>query len=80
MPKHNVVCSNELIKELLKVWGIEMPLIVDVTIHMPLDDVVSVDITRLADVMDNEGEREKILKKFYLCEAPEPKDEEDNKP
>jgi len=69
----NVLAGSTVI-EFLEAWGIQVKgqRVKDVTIHLPLDDVITVEIERIPDI--NEEKLKAEIRKYYLVEKPKPKD------
>ena len=70
-----VYAGSEIIKKILKLFGIEDACVLKVDIHMAVDDIVTIDMTRYAtradgELIRTEDEKEivKELKKYRLEE------------
>ena len=62
-----ILTGNYEVLEFLKAWGIDIQKTRNITIHIPLNDIVTVDVESLVDV-DVDELNETMTKRFALVE------------
>ena len=62
-----ILTGNYEVLEFLKAWGIDIRKTRNITIHIPLNDIVTVDVEFLVDV-DVDELNETMTKRFALVE------------
>ena len=62
-----ILTGNYEVLEFLKAWGIDIQKTRNITIHIPLNDIVTVDVESLVDV-DVDRLNETMTKRFALVE------------
>ncbi len=69
-----IVKANDLLIELLKIWGVEDKHVTKATIHIEVDEAVRVTVERFADIQ-NEEEWKKVVEKYILCKVDDEKNQ-----